>query len=111
VSAAEAEAAAPAVFIGSLQRGAERSYLAKCGSCGSGYHVAARTMREMRQQGRQPRCPECRWPRDGLINVTPGMQRWAEKAYQQMTPSDRALVALGFGIQRSDLALAASAMR
>ncbi len=93
-----------------MQRGAERSYLARCGDCGTGYHIAARTMREMRQQGRTPRCRSCRRP-DGLINVTPSMRVWAEQAFTAMTPSDRALVALGFGIQRSDLALAASAMR
>lgn len=104
----ESTTATPSVFIGSLQRGIERTYLARCEDCGSGYHVAARTMREMRQQGRSPRCRSCRRP-NTLIQVTPLHQAWASAAFASMSPSDRALVAIGLGADRQDLALAASA--
>lgn len=98
-----------AVFIGSLQRGRERTYLARCADCGSGYHIAARTMREMRQQGRTPKCKACRYPNP--VEVTHVHHAWATAALAAMTPSDRALVAIGFGIDRTDLALAASAAK
>lgn len=102
------------VFIGSVTAGRQRSFLVACSICGSGYYLAARTVREMRQDGRDPVCRTCRRP--DPIQVTPKIRAWAEMTVTAMAPRDRELVAFALSglhipAKHDDLALAASAAR